>query len=212
MRIVIVDDHPLYRSGVRNLVQTTDDLEIVGEAGTGEEAIWLAVNLDPELILMDIRLPDMDGIEATRRIRELRPSIHILILSMHKDEKTIFPAIKAGARGYLQKEADGLELLQAMRMVGGGSAVFSPDIASRMVTYFDGRPSNVHPILVQLTGREQEVLQWVTKGYSNLQIAQRLQISVKTVANNVTNILNKLHVADRNEARELVKSFEDSEL
>jgi DNA-binding NarL/FixJ family response regulator len=208
MNIVIVDDHPVYRNGIRNLIQATDDLVIIGEAGTGEEAVRLAEALQPDIMLMDIRLPDLDGIEATRRIKERHPRIHILILSMHKDDKSILPAIKAGARGYLLKEADGSELLQAIRMVGNGNGVFSPDIAGRMVDFLGERPKSANPLFDQLTGREKEVLQWVSEGYSNAQIALKLHLSVKTVANNVTNILNKLQVSDRHEARLLAKSPE----
>lgn len=209
MEIVIADDHPLFRSGVRNLIQATDDLVIVGEAGNGEEAIRMAEVLKPELIVMDIRMPDMNGVEATRLIKERHPGIHILILSMHKDDKSVFAAMKAGARGYMLKEADGAELLQSIRIVGSGSAVFSPDIASRMMSFFDVRPEPSNPYFEQLTGREKEVLKRVAEGDSNAQIALRLRLSVKTVANNVTNILNKLQVADRNEARQLVKSYEE---
>lgn len=205
MNIVIVDDHPMYRNGIRNLIQATDDLIIIGEAGTGEEAVRLAEVLQPDMMLMDIRLPDIDGIEATRRIKDLHPRIHILILSMHKDDESILPAMKAGARGYLLKEADGTELLQAIRMVGNGNGVFSPDIAGRMMDFLDNRPKSTNPLFDQLTGREKEILHWVSEGYSNAQIALKLHLSVKTVANNVTNILNKLQVADRHEARLLVK-------
>ncbi len=209
MRIVIVDDHPLFRSGVRNLIQATDDLVLAGEADSGEAAIRAAEEIGPDLMLMDIRMPDMDGIEATRRIQSRYPGIHILILSMHQDDRSVFAAMKAGARGYLLKEADGSELLQAIRIAGSGGAVFSPGIASRMMRFFEDRPVPANPLLAQLTGREKEILERLAEGDSNAQIAQRLHLSVKTVANNVTNILNKLQVADRNEARLLVKSMDE---
>lgn len=209
MNIIIADDHPLFRSGVRNLIQATDDLILVGEASTGIEAIHMAEENRPNLILMDIHMPGMDGLEATRIIKDKYPNIHILILSLYKDDKSLFAAMKAGAGGYMLKEADGVELLQAIRMVGAGSAVFSPGIASRMASFFDERTAPVNPLLSELTGREKEVLMWLAEGDSNARIASRLHLSVKTVANNVTNILNKLQVADRNEARMLVKSFEE---
>lgn len=209
MNIIIADDHPLFRSGVRNLIQATDDLVLIGEARTGNEAILMAEANQPDLILMDIHMPEMDGLEATRQIKNKYPNIHILILSLYKDDKSVFAAMKAGAGGYMLKEADGIELLQAIRMVGAGNAVFSPGIASRMASFFEGRVEPVNPLLSELTGREKEVLRWLAEGDSNAQIALRLHLSVKTVANNVTNILNKLQVADRNEARLLVKSFED---
>ena len=209
MNIIIADDHPLFRGGVRNLIQATDDLKLIGEASTGKEAIHLAEVNQPDLILMDIQMPDMDGLEATRVIKEKHPHINILILSLSRDDKSISAAMKAGARGYMLKEADGIELLHAIRMVGAGSAVFSPGIASRMASFFEERVAPVNPLLSELTGREKEVLRWLVEGDSNAQIALRLHLSVKTVANNVTNILNKLQVADRNEARMLVRSFEE---
>jgi DNA-binding NarL/FixJ family response regulator len=211
MRIVIVDDHPLFRSGVRNLIQATDDLVLAGEADSGEAAIRAAEEIGPDLMLMDIRMPDMDGIEATRRIQARYPHIHILILSMHQDDRSVFAAMKAGARGYLLKEADGSELLQAIRIAGSGGAVFSPGIASRGMRFLEDRPAPANPLLAQLTGREKEILERLAEGDSNAQIAQRLRLSVKTVANNVTNILNKLQVADRNEARMLVKSMDEEQ-
>jgi len=212
MNIIIADDHPLFRRGVCNLIQATEDLVLIGEASTGTEAIHIAEELHPDLMLMDIQMPDMDGLEATRIIKDRFPDIHILILSLYKDDKSISTAMKAGAGGYMLKEADGIELLQAIRMVGTGSAVFSPGIAARMASFFGERAAPMNPLLRELTGREKEVLSRLAEGESNAQIALRLHLSVKTVANNVTNILNKLQVADRNEARMLVKSFEDQEL
>lgn len=209
MNIVIVDDHPLYRNGIRNLIQATDDLLVAGEAGSGEEAIALVEQLKPDLVLMDIRLPRMDGIEATRIIKQRFPGIHVLVLSMHKDDQSVYPAIKAGARGYLPKEADGAELLQTIRMVVGGSAVFGPDIAMRLASYFEDPPEPASSPFDGLTGREKEVLQRLAAGDSNAQIAAKLGLSVKTVANNVTNILNKLQVADRHEARLFAKALEE---
>jgi len=209
MRIVIADDHPLFRSGVRNLIQATDDLHVAGEAGTGTEAVRLARTVKPELVLMDIRMPDMDGVEATRQIRAQCPEVHVLILSMHKDDKSVMAAMKAGARGFMLKEADGAELLQSIRMVGGGSAVFGSDIAERMMKLFEDGANPSDPLMEQLTGREKEVLKWLAEGDSNAQIAMRLHLSVKTVANNVTNILNKLQVGDRYEARRLIKALEE---
>ena len=208
MNIAIVDDHPLFRSGVRNLIEATDDLTLLWEGSSGTEALRLAGEQAPDLILMDIRMPDMDGIEATRRIKESHPHIHVLILSMHKDDKSVQAVMKAGARGFLLKEEDGVELLQAIRMVGSGRAVFSPDIANRLAGYFEESMKPANSLLSQLTGREREVLEWLVQGDSNARIAQRLQLSVKTVANNVTNILNKLQVADRIEARRLVQSWD----
>lgn len=211
MRIIVADDHPLFLSGVRNLIQATDDFVLVGEASNGKEAVRLTEELRPNLAILDIRMPELDGIEATRLIKERHPATHVLILSMYKDDKSVFAAMKAGARGYMLKEADGTELLQAIRLVGSGIAVFNPEIASRIMTFFDRSPEPPNPYLEQLTGREKEILMLIVEGDSNSRIAAKLQLSVKTVANNVTNILNKLHVADRNEARQLMVAYEEKE-
>ncbi|WP_245855717.1 response regulator [Paenibacillus rigui] len=212
MRVLIAEDHPLFRSGVRNLLQTTDDLDVVGEASSGEEALELADQLRPDLILMDIRMPGMNGIEATRHIKEKHPAIEILILTMFRDDQSVFTAMRVGAKGYVLKDADEDELLQSIRMVGSGGAVFSSDIAGRMMHYFS-QPKAVpadDPAFAELTKREMEILERIAEGDTNAQIAARLHISNKTVANYVSNILNKLQVTDRNAAKRLLqKSRED---
>ena len=208
MRILIADDHPLFRSGVRNLLATTDDLEIVGEASTGDEAVELAAALQPDVVLMDIRMPGLNGIEATRLIKERYPSIEVLVLTMFQDDQSVFTAMRAGAKGYVLKDADEPELLHSIRMVGSGGAVFGAELASRMIRYFAApkaasRPE--HPALAELSKREAAILERIAAGETNAQIAARLFISAKTVANNVSMILNKLQVADRNEAGRLWK-------
>ncbi len=212
MKILIADDHPLFRGGVRNLLNTTDDLQMVGEASTGEEAVEKAAELLPDIILMDIRMPGLNGIEATRLIMEKHPNIHILILTMFKDDKSVFTAMRAGAKGYVLKDADESELLQSIRMVGNGGAVFSSDIASRMIHYFSApKPSEpLDPAFSELTAREKEILERIAEGESNGEIAARLHLSAKTVANYVTNILNKLQVVDRNEAKKLLKKSREA--
>jgi len=208
MKIVIADDHPLFRSGVRNLLKTTDDLEVVGEASSGDEAVELAEALRPDVILMDIRMPGLNGIEATRMIKERFPSIEVLMLTMFQDDQSVFTAMRAGAKGYVLKDADETELLQSIRMVGSGGAVFSSDIASRMIHYFAAPKPAVqadNSALSELSKREMEILELIAEGQTNAQIASRLFISAKTVANNISTILNKLQVADRNEARRLLK-------
>ncbi|MNB92756.1 Response regulator protein VraR [compost metagenome] len=208
MKIVIADDHPLFRSGVRNLLGTTEDLQLVGEASTGDEALELAAALQPELILMDIRMSGLNGIEATRLIKERFPHIEVLILTMFLDDQSVFTAMRAGAKGYVLKDADENELLQSIRMVGSGGAVFSADIAARMIHYFAApKPAmkRDHPALAELSRREMEILECIAEGQSNAQIATRLFISVKTVANNISTILNKLQVSDRNEAKRLLQ-------
>lgn len=208
MKIVIADDHPLFRNGVRNLLKTTEDLEVVGEASSGDEALELAAALQPDLILMDIRMPGLNGIEATRLIKEQFPRVEVLMLTMFQDDQSVFTAMRAGAKGYVLKDADETELLQSIRMVGSGGAVFSSDIAARMIHYFAAPQVAVktdHPALAELSKREMEILERIAEGETNAQIASRLFISAKTVANNISTILNKLQVADRHEAKRLLK-------
>ncbi|WP_123042967.1 response regulator transcription factor [Cohnella candidum] len=211
MKILLADDHPLFRSGVRNLIQTTDDLEVIGEASTGEEAVELAVRLQPDVIVMDIRMPGINGIEATRLIMEKDSRIKILIVTMLANDKSVFSAMQSGARGYVLKDAGEMELLQSIRMVGNGGAVFSTDIASRMMDYFSVTKQNapLNPALAELTAREMEILQFIKDDYTNAKIAAALHLSPKTVANHISNILNKLQVADRHEAGMLYRSTSD---
>lgn len=229
MRIVIAEDHPMFRSGVRGLLATTDDLQIIGEAATGEEALKLAGELQPDLMLMDIRMPGMNGIEATQAIKERYPAIEVLVLTMYHDDQSVFTAMRVGAKGYVLKDADENELLQAIRMVGSGRAVFSSEIAERMMHYFASQASSAagpetaaeedagfvraalpaNPAFSELTRREADILAQIARGDTNAQIAARLHISVKTVANNVSNILNKLQVIDRHEARKLVQEWKN---
>ncbi|MBO9597156.1 MAG: response regulator transcription factor [Cohnella sp.] len=228
VRIVIAEDHPIFRSGIRGLLATTDDLEVVGEAATGEEALHLAGDLRPDLMLMDIRMPGMNGIEATQAIKERYPAIEVLILTMYRDDQSVFTAMRVGAKGYVLKDADEDELLQAVRMVGSGLAVFSAGIAERMMHYFASQASasavatdqednetvrdslRSNPAFDGLTRREADILALIAKGDTNAQIASYLNISIKTVANNVSNILNKLQVIDRHEARKLVQDWKRS--
>ena len=205
MKILLADDHPLFRSGVRNLIQTTEDLEVIGEAASGDEAIDLALKLQPDVIVMDIRMPGLNGIEATKIIREKLPMIKILIVTMLKNYKSVFLAMQMGARGYVLKDAGEMELVQSIRMVGNGGAVFSSDIAARMMHYFSlpQKKELLNPALNELTSREMEVLELIAQGHTNTQIGVRLQLSSKTVANHISNILNKLQVTDRHQAKKL---------
>jgi DNA-binding NarL/FixJ family response regulator len=208
LKILLADDHPLFRGGLRNLIQTQDDLEIVGEAATGEEVVEMTSKLNPDVIVMDIRMPGINGIEATKIIKEKHPHIKVLIVTMLKNDKSVFTAMKMGARGYVLKDAGEMELLQSIRMVGNGGAVFSADIAERMMHYFSvsEKVEASNPALSELTGREKEILELIVDGFTNAQIAGRLGLSSKTVANHVSNILNKLQVVDRHEAKKLFKN------
>lgn len=213
MKIIIADDHPLFRKGVRNLLGTTDDLDVVGEASSGDEALKLAGTLQPDLVLMDIRMPGLNGIEVTRLIKQTYPQIEVLILTMFRDDQSVFTAMRAGAKGYVLKDADEDELLQSIRLVGSGRAVFSSDIAGRMIHYFastKAADSSFPPELSELTKRELEILELIASGETNTQISAQLHISVKTVANNVSNLLNKLQVADRYEAGKLLQKYRDN--
>ncbi|MGG1675683.1 response regulator [Neobacillus sp. NRS-1170] len=212
MRILLADDHPLFRSGVRNLIQTTEDLEVIGEAATGDEAVEMALKLKSDVVVMDIRMPGLNGIEATRVIKEKLPKMKILIVTMLKNDKSVFTAMKIGARGYCLKDASEMELMQAIRMVGNGGAVFSSDIAERMMNYFSmpEKKEVLNPALSELTGRETEVLEQIAQGYTNTQIGARLHLSTKTVANHISNILNKLQVADRYEAKRIYNASMNS--
>ncbi|AEI46264.1 two component LuxR family transcriptional regulator [Paenibacillus mucilaginosus KNP414] len=206
LRILIADDHPLFRYGIGMLLATTGDLEVVGEAATGEEAVEMAAALQPDVILMDIRMPGWNGIEATRRIARRDGKAQILILTMFKDDVSVFTAMRAGAKGYVLKDAEKDDLLRAIRAVGRGEAIFSPGIAARMIDYFAmTRPAAREELFPELTAREREVLYLISEGASNSDIAGRLELSGKTVANYVTNILNKLQVQDRSEAIRLAR-------
>jgi DNA-binding NarL/FixJ family response regulator len=201
IRILVADDHLLFRDGLRALIDSTGDCELAGEASTGEEAVHLAMDLQPDVILMDVRMPDMDGIQATRLIARASPHIGILVLTMLEDDNSVFTAMRAGARGYLLKGASHDEVLRAIRAVAGGQAIFSPAIAARMMEFFNTmRPAKIPDVFPELTEREREVLGLIAQGSNNSEIARELVISPKTVRNHITNILSKLQVADRAEA------------
>ena len=201
IRILVVDDHLLFRDGLRSLIDSAADCELLGEATTGKEAVSLALELQPDVILMDVKMPDMDGIQATRQIVRTSPHIGILVLTMLEDDNSVFTAMRAGARGYLLKGASHDEVLRAIRAVAGGQAIFSPAIATRMMEFFNAmHPQTVPDIFPELTDREREVLGLIARGYNNADIARALVISPKTVSNHITNILSKLQVADRAEA------------
>jgi DNA-binding NarL/FixJ family response regulator len=201
LRILLVDDHAIVRSGLRTLLASVAPLAIVGEAADGQEAITQAAELQPDIILMDLHMPGLNGVEATRQIAQTSPRMGILVLTMLEDDASVFAALRAGARGYLLKGADQTEVLRAIDVVAHGEAIFSPSIAERLMQYF----ANMRPILPQsafpeLTDREREILGLIAQGKTNAEIAAELVISPKTVANHVSNIFSKLQVVDRAQA------------
>jgi DNA-binding NarL/FixJ family response regulator len=201
IRILLADDHRLFREGLKVLLASIPNMEIVAEAATGEDVIELAEAFAPEVILMDIQMPMVNGLEATRRILAKSPHIGILMLTMFDDDESVFMAMRAGARGYILKGADQEELLRAVRAVASGEALFSPSIATRLINFFktshQAMPVNAFP---ELTERELEVLKLIATGMSNSEIARRLELSGKTVRNYISNIFSKLQVVDRAEA------------
>jgi DNA-binding NarL/FixJ family response regulator len=201
IRIVLADDHPVYRDGLRALIDRSPDLELVGEAATGSEAVAIVADSQPGVVLMDIRMPGMSGIEATRQILETQPETRILVLTMSEDDDSLFAAMRAGARGYLPKDANSEDLVRAIRAVAVGDVIFGESIATRLQSFFRGdRGRAASDPFPELTDREDEVLELIARGQSNAEIARRLQISDKTVRNHVANVFNKLHVADRSQA------------
>jgi len=201
IRVLIADDHQLFRDGLKALLLSAPDTEVVGEAATGKEAIQLAAERQPHVILMDLQMPEMDGIEATRRIVDTSPRINVLMVTMFEDDQSVFAAMRAGARGYVLKGAKHDEMLRAIRAVGSGEAIFSPSIAARMMDFFAASRSVIpKEAFSDLTDREREILNLIARGESNADIARALIISVKTVRNHVSNIFSKLQVADRAQA------------
>jgi DNA-binding NarL/FixJ family response regulator len=201
LRVLLADDHPLFRHGVATLLQTTRDLAIVGEAASGDEAIALADELDPDVIVMDIQMPGMRGIDATRQIVARHPGVRILMLTMFEDDASVFLAMRAGARGYILKDAEKGELIRAIRAVGNGEAIFSPAIAARLIAFFDAPPPAASQIAFpELTEREREILRLIAQGKNNGQISSQLVLSSHTVRNYVSSIFSKLQVADRAQA------------
>jgi DNA-binding NarL/FixJ family response regulator len=202
LRILVAEDHPLFRKGMISLLSSVPEFEVVGEAKTGEEAVVRAAQLQPDLILMDLQMPEVNGIEATRRILQESPSIRVLVVTLFEDNDSVFMALRAGARGYVLKDADEEEVVLSIRAVGKGEAIFSPAIATRVLAYFSasaqgGAPPQAFPTL---TDREREILKLIAQGHPNPSIARKLSLSTKTVGNYVSNIFTKLQVADRAQA------------
>lgn len=200
IRILIADDHPVVRSGLRALIGTLEGLTVVGEASGGEQAVREAQILRPDVVLMDVRMPGVDGVEATRRIRVVQPETAVLMLTMYDDDATVFTAMRAGARGYLLKGASQDEIVGAIRAVVNGQAIFGPGVAARMLSFFAQAPEEMANPFPQLTERERAILDLLASGLRTATIAQRLFLSPKTVSNHLTSIFAKLEVSDRSAA------------
>jgi DNA-binding NarL/FixJ family response regulator len=200
VRVVLADDHPMFREGLRFTLGREPDVEVVGEAATGTEALRLVAELDPDVVLMDLAMPELGGLAATRRLTESGVRTRVLVLTMTEDDETVFAALRAGAGGYLVKGADPAQVVSAVRAVAGGHAVLGPHLAGRMLTFFTP-PSGPEPeAFAGLSAREREVLTLLADGLSNPEIGRALFISPVTVRNHVSSILAKLQVTNRRQA------------
>lgn len=201
LRVLVVDDHEKFRQGLVAMLAATDSAEVVGSVADGREAVDLALELQPDVILMDLHMPRLNGIEATARIVQSSPHISVLVLTMMEDEDSVFAAVRAGARGYLLKGARRGDIVRAIEAVGAGEVIFGPGIADRMMTFFRGaRTRPTSDVFPQLTERERVILGLIADGLENAEIARELGLSVKTVRNHASNIFAKLQVAHRAQA------------
>ena len=196
IRVLIAEDHPLYRKGLRDLIQADSEFTLVGEVTDGEAVVAAALEKEPDLILMDLQMPGKSGIVATREIMSALPSTRILVITLFEDDDSVFSALRAGARGYVLKDADEGELLRAIHAIANGDSLFSPSIANRVLAFFAASRPVAPEIFPSLTERERDILALLARGRSNPQIAAELFLSPKTIANNLTNIFSKLQVAD----------------
>ncbi|MCC7163823.1 MAG: response regulator transcription factor [Anaerolineae bacterium] len=198
IRILIADDQAITRSGLQTLLAAQENMQVIGEARNGQEVVALAESLQPDVVLMDMRMPGINGIEATRRIHRSSPHISILVLTVFEDDTVVFPAIRAGARGYLLKDTDQDELVRAIQTVANGGAIFSPGIAQKVLGYLNEPPPSVsRELFDELSAREREILELIARGKTNAEIATSLNLSSKTISNYISNVLIKLHATDR---------------
>jgi DNA-binding NarL/FixJ family response regulator len=198
--VVVADDHPMFREGLAATIDGLPRRKVVGQAATGLEAVELAQQAQPDVVVMDLHMPQMNGIEATRHITQRHPQVAVLVLTMLEDDASVVSAMQAGARGYLLKEANRAEIARALEAVAAGEVIFGPSVAARVLTLFSattGTQRPGQPAFPELTEREQEILELVARGLSNPAIASRLFLSEKTVRNHVSNVFAKLHVTDR---------------
>ena len=200
VNILIVDDHTLFRTGVRRMLEAEEDMHVVGEAATGLEALEQARSLMPDVILMDIKMPDLDGVQAARTLHREMPHVGIIFVTMFEDDEFIFKGLQAGGRGYILKDADPDTMLRAIRAVAHGESLLGSTVAQKVMRQFSALPGKQAPLVDDLTPREVEVLKLIAEGRSNSEIAKELVISEKTVKNHINNIFSKLHVYDRSQA------------
>lgn len=200
-RVLVVDDHVVFRYGMRAMLANVRGFEVVAEAGSGEEAVEKVVEAHPDIVLMDVQMPGMNGIEATRRIKQANPSVSVVVVTMFGDDDSVFSAMRAGAKGYVLKGADAEEVMKVLRAVADGEAHFGPEIARRLMGFFSApKPASPSEDFPELTAREVEILEFMARGMSNPDIASRLYVSPKTIRNHVSHIFLKLQVADRAQA------------
>jgi DNA-binding NarL/FixJ family response regulator len=200
IRVMIADDHPLFRKGMRTLLGAAPDIQLIGEAESGDEIVSRALELQPDVVLMDLQMPGGGGVQATREILTHAPTIRVLVVTLFEDDDSVFLALRAGARGYVLKDTDEEEMFRAIRAVANNEAIFSPAIATRVLAYFAAPRRAAAAVFPSLTEREREILGLIAQGKSNTAIANALSLAPKTVANHVSNIFSKLQVADRAEA------------
>ena len=201
IRVLLADDHAVLRDGLRALFGSIPGFEVVGEASTGEEAVAKGAELRPDVILMDIQMPGIGGIEATRRVVEACEDVGVVVVTMFEDDESVFAAMRAGARGYVLKSADASEVLRVVRGVSEGDVHFGPSMAGRLKGYFSGeKPAVLGQPFPELTAREREILDLIASGLSNTQISRKLFLSPSTVRNHITNVFAKLRVASRAQA------------
>lgn len=197
IRVVVADDHPVVRDGLLALFSSLEEIEVVGVAANGREAVRAAATEQPNVAILDIQMPEMDGISATREIVRAAPGVNVLVMSVHDDDHSVFAAMRAGARGYIVKGAEPDEIVRAVLAVARGEAIFSPGVATLVLRFLSAPPSSPSEAFPELTPGERRILDLIAAGHSNREIAKRLSLSPKTIANNVSSIFSKLQVADR---------------